>query len=157
MRLGYTEFSFGYAFTENLIRSANAAPKGAPMFPNLIQEAQLGYDVKIDFPGLPLFFQYKLPELMKRNTAFEISKKLAGLKVPFFRMALMPSGLSAQHKLLITLEKKYPGSVFYASPALYDLDEFNKAYSKGSVHKSSVFFAPGNIGPLPDDKAHTIS
>ena len=31
MRLGYTEFSFEYAFTENLIRAANAAPQGAPV------------------------------------------------------------------------------------------------------------------------------
>jgi hypothetical protein len=119
MRLGYTEFSFGYAFTENLIRAANAAPRGAPVFPNLIQEAQLGYDIHIELPGLPLFFQYKLPELMKRNTAFEISKKnLPGIKVPFFRMPLMPSGLSDQHELLIALEKKYPKAVLYASPAL---------------------------------------
>jgi hypothetical protein len=56
MNLGYSEFSFGYAFTENLIRSSTAAPTGAPIFPNLVQEAQLGYDVQIKLPGLPLFF-----------------------------------------------------------------------------------------------------
>ena len=45
MKLGYTEFSFGYAFTENLIRSMPSGPTGAPFFPNLLQEAQLGYDI----------------------------------------------------------------------------------------------------------------
>jgi hypothetical protein len=69
MRLGYTEFSFGYAFTENLIRSSATGPKTAPIFPNLVQEAQKGFDVRIDLPGLPLFFQYKLPELMRRDCA----------------------------------------------------------------------------------------
>src|SRR5262249_43314614 len=109
-------------------------------------------------PGLPLFFQYKLPELMMRNTAFEISKKsLPGITVPFFRMPLMPSSLSEQHKLLITLEKKYPDTVLYASPALDDLDAFNDAYRKGLVHQRSVFFSPRDIGPLPDDKPHTIA
>jgi hypothetical protein len=65
MRIGYTEFSFGYAFTENLIRSSATGPKKAPVFPNLMQEAHKGYDVRIDLPGVPLFFQYKLPELTK--------------------------------------------------------------------------------------------
>jgi len=40
MKLGYSEFSFGYAFTENLIRSSPKAPNGAPVFPNLVQEAR---------------------------------------------------------------------------------------------------------------------
>jgi hypothetical protein len=158
MKLGYTEFSFGYAFTENLIRSSAAGPKSAPVFPNLVQEANKGYDVHIDLPGLPLFFQYKLPELMKRSTAFEIAThNLAGLTVPFFRMPLMPSGLSKQHELLIELEKKYPQTVLYASPGLCDRRAFNRAYTKGEVHRRSIFFSPREIGPLPDDKSHSVA
>jgi hypothetical protein len=65
MKVGYTEFSYGYAFTENLIRSSSTAPTGAPVFPNLLQEGLSGFDVRINFPGVPLFFQYKLPELMR--------------------------------------------------------------------------------------------
>jgi hypothetical protein len=75
MKVGYTEFSYGYAFTENLIRSSSVAPLGAPVFPNLLQEGQSGFDVQINFPGVPLFFQYKLPEVMLRGTAYEISQK----------------------------------------------------------------------------------
>ena len=58
MKLSYTEFSFGYAFTENLIRSTKTRPSGAPTFPNLVQEADLGYDVRVECPSCPLFFQY---------------------------------------------------------------------------------------------------
>ena len=61
MKVGYTEFSFGYAFTENLIRSSRATPAGAPVFPNLIQEAQLGYDVNINLPGRHSFFNSNCP------------------------------------------------------------------------------------------------
>src|SRR5947209_10645793 len=126
MKLGYSEFSFGYAFTENLIRSSPAVPSGAPVFPNLVQEAQLGYDVRINLPGLPLFFQYKLPELMTLSTAREISKHhLFGLVVPFFRMPLMRRSLSQQHHRLIALEQRYPGTVLYASPNLRNLSQFN--------------------------------
>ncbi|MER8702576.1 hypothetical protein [Mesorhizobium sp. M1273] len=57
MKVGYTEFSFGYAFTESLIRSSSAAPVSAPVFPNLIQEGHSGFDIRINFPGVPLFFQ----------------------------------------------------------------------------------------------------
>ena len=158
MKLGYTEFSFGYAFTENLVRSSASGPKNAPVFPNLSQEAYLGYDVKIDLPGRPLFFQYKLPELMTRNTAREITTyKLAGFTTPFFRMPLMPSGLSKQHELLMKLEKKYPNAVFYASPKMRDGRAFNSAYAKVEVHRKSVFFSPNDVGPLPDPKAHSIA
>src|SRR6267142_405028 len=96
MKLGYTEFSFGYAFTENLIRSSAVGPVGAPVFPNLIQEARLGYDIKIDFPAVPLFFQFKLPELMKRKSA----NRPSGFTVPFFRMPVMRRDISDQHKRL---------------------------------------------------------
>jgi hypothetical protein len=98
-----------------LIRSSPKAPNGAPVFPNLVQEAQLGFDVNINLPGLPLFFQYKLPELMKRMSAKENSVHNIGLPVPFFRMTIMRRDLSDQHDKLIELEKRYPGTVLYAS------------------------------------------
>ena len=158
MRVGYSEFSFGYAFTENIIRAAYTGPRGAPIFPNLVQEARLGFDVQINFPGVPLFFQYKLPELMRRSTASEISTfNCPGLSVPFFRMPLMRRDLSRQHQLLIELENRYPGAVHYASPCLTDIEEFDRAYNLANVHRRSIFFSPNEIGPLPDDRSHTIS
>jgi len=158
MKLGYSEFSFGYAFTENLVRSSPIGPTGAPVFPNLVQEAQLGYDVRINMPGLPLFFQYKLPTSMKRNTATEISKhQISGLAAPFFRMPLMRRDLSQQHEKLIELENKFPGTVFYATPSLQDLSQFNLAYNTARVHERSVFFSPTEIGSLPDAKDHSVA
>ncbi len=158
MKLGYTEFSFGYAFTENLVRSTTTGPAGAPVFPNLVQEAQLGYDVSIDLPGFPLFFQFKLPELMVRDTAKEISDyALPRLTTPFFRMPLMRRDLSNQHQLLIDLETGSPGSVFYVTPVMQDQVQFNTAYCAQSVHQSCFFFSPTDIGPLPDDQKHSIA
>lgn len=158
MKIGYTEFSFGYAFTENLIRSLASKPLGAPVFPNLIQEAKLGYDIKIDMPGCPLFFQYKLPELMVKNTAAEIAQhQLPGIKVRFFRMPLMRRDLSIQHQLLMNLEGSYPKKVLYATPCLQNAADFNTAYNAAHVHRRSAFFSPRDIGPLPDDKSHVIA
>jgi hypothetical protein len=158
VKVGYTEFSFGYAFTENLIRSSATAPIGAPVFPNLIQEGNSGYDVRINFPGVPLFFQYKLPELMKRGTAFEIANgHCPGLSIPFFRIAMMRRDVSRQHELLIRLEARYPSNVFYATPCIANVDDFDKAYNGAAVARQSVFFSPTDIGPLPDHKAHSIA
>jgi hypothetical protein len=158
MKVGYTEFSFGYAFTENLIRGSATAPAGAPVFPNLVQEATLGYDVRIDFPAVPLFLQYKLPELMTRASAFEIANSLCpGLTLEFFRIALMRRDVSDQHRHLIDWEGRFPGQVFYAAPCLHDCPAFNSAYNTASVACRSVLFSPAQIGPLPDDKVHTIA
>lgn len=158
MKLNFTEFSYGYAFTENLIRRSSSGPANAPVFPNLVQEAKLGYDVKIDLPGLPLFFQFKLPEIMVRDTAKEIAHlRLPGLAVPFFRMALMRRNLSDQHANLILLENQFPGFVFYAAPAIADDEAFNGAYTRAEVHLQSVLFSPNNIGDLPDNEAHSVS
>ena len=158
MKLGYTEFSYGYAFTENLIRSMPVTPLGAPIFPNLVQEAQAGFDVRINLPGLPLFFQYKLPELMLRNSAFEISKhNLAGIAVPFFRMKLM-------RRDLLT-----------AAPAAYGTGEEvsarctlchacagqRRGLQSGLQHHQRAptigIFLSNDIGRLPDDAGHSVA
>lgn len=157
MKLGYTEFSYGYGFTENLIRSAAQSPTAAPQFPNLIQEALLGYDVRVDMPACPLFFQFKLPELMVRETALEISHYGLPLTCDFFRMPLMRRDLSNQHQVLIQLEASNAGLVHYASPMMADIEEFNDAYNLGEVHQHTAFFSPQDIGPLPDDKRHMVS
>jgi hypothetical protein len=158
MKVGYTEFSYGYAFTENLIRSSATAPTGAPVFPNLQQEGKSGFDVQIDYPGAPLFFQFKLPELMTRDTASEISNYICpGLKTPFFRISMMRSDISKQHELLMSLENKYPSSVFYVAGCISNLGKFNLAYNSAAVAKKSTFFSPKDIGLLPDAKTHTIA
>ena len=159
-QLEYSEFSFGYAFTENLIRSSTSGPTSAPRFPNLVEEGRLGYDVEIDDGGVPVFFQYKLPERMVRPTAGEIWKHeldKEGLRVPFFRMYLMKKESSRQHELLIELEKKHAGSVFYAAPYIVGRTAFDQAYAGASVHLQSVLFSPGEIGSLPGGERHVVA
>lgn len=159
-QLGYSEFSFGYAFTENLVRSSATGPATTPHFPSLQDEGQLGFDVKVDVGGAPLFLQYKLPEPMLRSTAAEISKHgldRFGLSVPFLRMAVTRRDASRQHKLLVELAQDDPGSVFYAMPRMENLEAFNRAYGSLAVHRRSVLFSPKQMGFLPDDDQHTVA
>lgn len=158
-QLEYSEFSFGYAFTENLIRSSATGPSTAPRFPNLVEEGGLGYDVEIDDGGVPMFFQYKLPERMVRATAREIREHeldKGGLPVPFFRMYLKKES-SRQHELLIKLEEKHAGSVFYAAPFIVGRTAFDHAYAGASVHLQSALFSPSEIGSLPEGEQHVVA
>ena len=158
MRVGYSEFSFGYAFTENLIRWSSVASTSAPYFPNLVVEGRLGYDVQIDRGGYPLFLQYKMPEKLTRSTAVEIRKfGLPDICVPFFRMPLMKTDSSEQHRLLVDLASQWPGAVFYAAPCMWDAAEFDQAYVSAAVHRRSVLFSPREIGYLPDSEQHSVA
>lgn len=151
-----SEFSYGYALTEELIHSSGLPIQAAPIFPSLIEEGQPGggYDVQVPFVGVPLFLQFKLADCMVRRTAFEVQQGL--FEPPFFRMRLRPMKHSQQHRLLLDLEQK-GRLVFYAVPHFHKPDELNNAYLNRQVIDRSVFFKPSQIGPLPDDDHHHVS
>ena len=85
-----SEFSYGYALTEELIQSSTYGLEAAPLFPSLIAEGRAGggFDVSLPFTGWPVFLQFKLCHYMKRSTARECVE--AGFIPPFYRMPLRP-------------------------------------------------------------------
>jgi hypothetical protein len=62
----FTEFSYGFAITHELVLQNSGSVFAAPEFPSLIREGQVGggYDVRLDF-GNWLFLQFKLSEYMQ--------------------------------------------------------------------------------------------
>ncbi len=150
MKPDISEFSYGYALTSELIRSFQLRSVGAPVFPSLIQEGKVGYDVQI--PGIPIFLQFKLSDRMVKGTA----KQSYILGIPHFRMHLRPLRHSDQHNLLIELENSgYP--VFYAAPEFSTATELNRAYDQGLVAQETAFWSPCEIGNLPDQGDHYIA
>lgn len=157
-RVDYSEFCYGYAFIENLIRDSRRRPTRAPRFPTLREEARLGYDMKIDLPARVLFFQYKHPECMVSNAAWETSRmRIRDLWPRCFRMPTMKGARSDQHDRLLALEERNADSVFYPMPELHDACEFNRAYGKTRVRRESCFFSPHAIGPLSPHEDHHIA
>lgn len=155
MRPMLSEFSYGYALTQELTRPATSAGlTGAPVFPSLYAEGQSGggWDVMIPFPVVPLFLQFKLSHYMARGTAAEWS--LFG--APYFRMHLRPSRFSNQHRMLLTLEAG-GSAVFYAAPLFHTTEELNEAYLSRTVILRSAFFTPSAIGNLPDPQDHHVA
>ena len=149
----FSEFSFGYAVTEDLVGAAGAGVTIAPVFPSLIEEGNRGYDVMIGRPGIPLFLQFKLAHCMKRGTARETKAGL--LTPPFYRMYLRCGAISNQHSLLLDLERD-GNEVYYVAPGFHRTQDLDDAYQRHQVWNRSFHLRPTQIGDL-DSSDHHVS
>jgi hypothetical protein len=156
MKPDISEFSYGYAVTEELIRGYLPPITAAPLFPSLIQEGQPGggYDVMLQAGSVPVFLQFKLSDYMVRNSAVEVG--LGILATPFYRMHLRPRGHSNQHQMLLDLENS-GNMVYYVAPAFHQPWELNSNYVARRVAQNSIFVSPNTIGALPDDDYHHVA
>jgi hypothetical protein len=156
MRPDISEFSYGYALTEEFVHRSGLRITVAPLFPSLIDEGRAGggYDVHLPFVGFPLFLQFKLTHCMVRSNAQEV--RLGALNAPFYRMHLRPTRHSEQHNLLLDLERN-GHAVFYAGPHFHRPEELNQYYMSSSVAANSIFVRPSTIGALPDDEDHHLA
>ncbi len=150
----FSEFSFGFALTENLMNGSYLpGVRGAPTFPNLYSEGKAGggYDVEIPAKGVPLFLQFKIPQVVTKST----KKRPAGFALPYYRMHLLRRKFSLQHQSLLT-HAKQRRLVFYSAPLFHTTNNLNSYYDRREVPKNCAFFRPQQIGPL-DDAAHYVA
>jgi hypothetical protein len=150
-----SEFSYGFALTNEMVGWAPIAV--APLFPSLIEEGRAGggYDVKLEMPGVPLYLQFKRADCMKTRGAREISTHNLKVSLPFYRFKITEARKSDQHELLLALDD---GSclVFYAAPRFHQIAEINDAWQKNLVATNSIFVAPSTIGAL-DAASHHVA
>ena len=154
MRPEFSEFSYAYALTEALVDGKQHLVQ--PTFPTQWKERTLGYDMRLDRVGYPIFLQFKVCHSMKRSTAREHAHFGLPLTIPFLRMPLMPSRRSPQHERLLALEKR-GGVVFYAAPRFFSDNDFADHYIHRQILAHSAFIQPTTIGPLPDRRDHHIA
>jgi hypothetical protein len=152
----FSEFSYGYCLTEDLIVGQGTPLTAAPVFPSLIEEGQpgVGYDVRFDRPGIPLFLQFKLVHQMVRGNANEA--KRGHFQPPFYRMHLRPQLISDQHQSLLSLAQA-GNDVFYVAPGFHTAMDLNVNYAQRRVWDRSLRISPTLIGPLPDDQPHHVT
>ena len=155
MKPDFSEFSYGYAVTEELVSAHKAKVIAAPLFPSLYDEGKAGggYDVKIPLAGKPVFLQFKLSDQLERSNSKEYKSGLLGL--PYYRMHIRPTKHSDQHNLLLDLEVSGE-TVFYIAPEFHLPAELNSFYLSGSVVANSAAFSPLAIGAMPDDDEHYL-
>jgi hypothetical protein len=147
----FSEFSFGYAFTDNLVNKVLSGINGVPVFPSLQEEGNpgIGYDVKIPRRSAPLFLQFKLPQIVRRHrNVWEHD-----LSAPYYRIHLMRRSHSSQHASLLRHARRGK-MVFYVAPEFDRRDELNDFYQKGLVPIRSAFFDPKDIGQIDDSPHH---
>jgi hypothetical protein len=150
----FSEFSYGYAVTEELMNGALGRMIGRPMFPTQREEGRAGggYDVKmLPKVGVPLFLQFKRSDYLKRA----YSKYWYLFNDYYYRIAVMRSKFSIQQELLIHLEM-LGNDVYYIAPEFYTDDELTDYYTNKTVFSHSALFSPVDIGHLPDDSQHYI-
>jgi hypothetical protein len=148
-----SEFSFGFAFTNELITHYPITVTGAPRFPTQNEEGKKGgYDVKIPRLGAPFFLQFKRTEKMVRASAWPA--KLVG--TPHYRMHVRPRRHSKQHQLLLDLEDTGQ-EVYYTAPRFYQYEELNEYYLEKTIAENTSLISPSEIGVLPDDKDHYVA
>jgi hypothetical protein len=155
MKPNISEFSYGYAVTEELVAMHGAVVIGAPTFPSLYEEGKKGggYDVKIPIKGSPVFLQFKLSDYLERTSAKEHQSGL--LCVPYYRMHLRPLKHSDQHQLLLDLEATGE-TVFYIAPEFHLPAQLNNFYLSRTVINNSAAFRPSDIGQLPSNDEHYV-
>src|SRR5436190_10639379 len=113
MRPLLSEFSFGYALTEELVAGALGGLVAAPIFPSLLQEGHAGggYDLQLPLAGAPLYLQFKLSDCMVYRSAAEWND----FGHSYYRMHLRPQRHSEQHRMLCDLEAT-GNEVYYVAP-----------------------------------------
>lgn len=156
MRPAISEFSYGYAITDELIHWHGFPLTAAPVLPSLYVEGQPGggYDLRLDRPGVPLFLQFKLSHCMKSGKAREAREGV--LITPYYRMHIPSRRHSRQHEMLLDLEAA-GNEVYYSAPAFHEPNELNEAYLTHVVKARSVWIRPSWVGPLPDEDDHYVA
>jgi len=147
----FSEFSYGYALTSELVDRYKLRLLGYPLFPSLTEEGKRGGGFDVKLPGVPIFLQFKVPEVLTGSRANEAA--LLGL--PHYRMRLRPLKYSDQHSLLLALEAD-GNDVYYACPEIDLPEQLNDAFINQTVEDRTWFFVPSDIGAL-DLKEHYIA
>ena len=152
MKPEFSEFSYGFAFTEAFIRRKGNL-RAVPVFPSLRAEGTKGWDVHLKFPGVPFFLQFKLSDLLLRSNA----KYWPYYGRPYFRIDITPLSRSRQHNLLKELNDSGHDNVYYAAPFFHTIRQFNEAYLSDEVIQQSLLVPLSQLPPLYDYEAHYVT
>jgi hypothetical protein len=155
MRNQITEFSFGYAFTEELIRYMDNDIDFVPYIPNLTEEGEKAYDLELSW-GIPFFIQFKLPKYIFTLTDKVWEYKNNKFSTAFYRFGLRTEKEPFQHNKLVDLNNS--GQVVsYVSPIFHKLTTFNSLYFNRQVIENSFIVEPKTIGKFTDEQPHRVS
>ncbi|TME10503.1 MAG: hypothetical protein E6I80_06710 [Chloroflexi bacterium] len=155
MNSEFSEFTYGFLLCNEIINKQRRKNiiSSIPTFPSLLQEAKVGYDVKIPTRGLPLFLQFKLAQYLNYKSR---AKCKTAYTQNFFRVTVYRRRVSPQHNLLWELAKKQP-QVFYAAPAFHLVTDFKRFFLREDIRSNSVFVPLRRLNEIKDDDEHYVT
>lgn len=158
MEAEFSEFTYGYA----AIREAEAGLDSiyhlakAPKLPSLLEEKNLGWDVRLAYVDYALFLQFKRSTRVSRR--HPNSPTWPGPMAPHYRYSIDTDG--HQHQALLQLEADLSasggGNVFYAAPVFHRQRELDSVYASGAVLSSSSMVLPSAFG-ANDGRHHLVT
>jgi hypothetical protein len=151
----FSEFSYGFVLTHELVNRFRGEIVGAPTLPSLKAEGQQGgYDVSIPARGYTVFLQFKTSQCMVQKSA----KEWADYGHRYYRFPIRPASYSKQHALLLDLARENTAHlVAYVAPAFHDLANLNHYFLVGEVALHSVWVPVASIGPISDNEEHWLT
>jgi hypothetical protein len=152
MKSEFSEFSYGFALSFEIMNGLGSAISGTPLFPSLFEEAQKGYDVDFTLAGWPLFLQFKLADYLSIGN----SKQYSFYGSPYFRFSIRPINKSKQHNLLKDLSKEEP-EVYYVAPSFYKLVSLNDLFKSVSIFMQSVFVPLTDLPSIHGNEQHCVT
>ena len=151
MKSEFSEFSYGFAVTHGLLKDEPSIDV-APHFPSLVEEGKVGYDLKLGFPGLPTYIQFKLSDRLTRRPA----KYWDYYHEPYFRFDITPRTVSQQHNLLKDLADNGE-EVFYVAPLFWSTNQFDEVFRDSQIAARSMWLPLGQLPYLTDDEPHHVT
>ena len=148
--IGFSEFSYGYALTTQLVSVLGGRSLGPPEFLSTYKEGKPGggWDVRVG----PVFLQFKIPQYLWKKHC----KRKEKILPPSFRMFLHQNNNWRQHDLLRALEAHHR-VVRYASPCFHSQEEFEDAYARMTIAQRSIFVRPSLLSTPTDLDDHYVA
>jgi hypothetical protein len=115
-----SEFSYGYGATREVERLLSSVGiRTAPFLPNLLHEAELGFDVGFNKPGAVLLLQFKLGQSVQRFVRRAPTDLVPILDRPFWRFKVNTAEPEGQYETLLKAEQD-GADAYYVAPKFVD-------------------------------------
>jgi len=155
LRSEFSEFSYGFSLSYEIMNALRPNYTGYPLFPSLVEEAMKGFDVSFSRSGWPLFLQFKLSQYMTSPSALHWSD----FDAPHFRFKIHKRKRAKieerQHNRLKELSKSEP-DVYYAAPLFHLETEFDNAFVNDKIFMKTMFISMSDLPEITDNDDHYI-
>ena len=138
-----SEYAYGFgATTEALALLRSTGVHAVPFLPNLIHEAEVGFDVSFSAPGTMLMLQFKLGHQLDRFVRKPANQTPPSVVRPFWRFEV-----NVDHHQFIRLRswETLGADVYYVAPRFADWPSYERHFLRGAILEHSLLMTPDDI------------